>query len=179
MNRSARLLFGMWVLVLLGVVVWAGGRLGAAQSQITAADAARAAIERDVAHVQQLRAEVRGVSLGRRPDGDLITRVQRALSDAGLPVAACSGVQPRADQLRAGGGIRVQTVLMTLRGLAPAEFGAWLAAWRAGDQTWRLDDVQFSRASTVTAAVSPVAAGEGNRYDIALVLAAPFVEDEL
>jgi hypothetical protein len=171
-------LFLLWFVVGLSVVAWSGMRLGSAQSQITAADAARSAIERDVAKVQLLRAQVRGLSVGRRPDGDLIARVQRALSDAGLPVSACSSVQPRADQTRPGAGVRVQTVVMTLRALLPAEFGAWLAAWRAGDQTWRLDDVQLTRVSVPTAPGAAVARSEGNRYDVALVLAAPYVEED-
>ncbi len=167
----------LWFIVALGVVAWSGMRLGSARSQITAADDARAGIERDLLKVQALRAQVRGVSVGRRPDGDLIARVQRALSDAGLPVSACSGVQPRADQTRPGAGVRVQTVVMTLRGLLPAEFGAWLAAWRAGDQTWRLDDVQLTRV-VPTGAGGLVARSDGNRYDVALVLAAPYVEED-
>lgn len=171
-------IFLLWFVVVLGVITWSGLRLGSAQSQIAAADTARSAIERDLTMVQKLRAQVRGVSVGRRPDGDLITRVQRALSDAGIPVNACSGVQPRADQTRPGAGVRVQTVVMTLRNLLPSEFGAWLAAWRAGDQTWRLDDVQLTRVSVPTAASGVVARGDGNRYDVALVLAAPYVEED-
>lgn len=174
MTRGAIL---VWLAVAGVLGVYGGARLGSAQAQAGAADAARLAAEHDLVRVQQLRAEVRGVSIGRRPDGDLISRVQRALGDAGLPVSACSGVQPRADQSRPGAGIRVQTVVTTLRGLLPAEFGAWLAAWRAGDQAWRLDDVQFTRVAT-TPAVTTVARNDGNRYDVTLVLAAPYVEDD-
>lgn len=172
-----RIIVGVWFLLAIGVVLWSGVRLGTAHTQVASADTARLTVERDLAKVQQLRAQVRGVSVGRRPDGDLIARVQRALSDAGLPVTACSGIQPRADQSRPGAGVRVQTVVTTLRGLLPAEFGAWLAAWRAGDQTWRLDDLQFTRAGG-TSRPTPVAQGEGNRYDVTLVLAAPYVEED-
>lgn len=171
------LILTVWFLIGVAVITWGGLRLGSAQSQIRAADAARSAVERDLSKVHQLRAQVRGVSVGRRPDGDLIGRVQRALADAGLPVSACSGVQPRADQTRPGAGVRVQTVVMTLRGLLPAEFAAWLAAWRAGDQTWRLDDVQLTRVPVTTGPGASVARGDGNRYDVALVLAAPYVEE--
>lgn len=170
-------LFLLWFAVGLSVAVWSGMRLGSAQSQMANAESARAAIERDVTRIHLLRAQVSGLSVGRRPDGDLIARVQRALSDAGLPISACSGVQPRADQTRPGAGVRVQTVVMTLRGLLPSEFGAWLAAWRAGDQTWRLDDVQLTRVSGPTAPGTSVARSDGNRYDITLVLAAPYVEE--
>lgn len=172
------MLIAVWFIIGFAVVVWSGLRLGSAESQIRAADAARTALERDLTKVHQLRAQVRGVSVGRRPDGDLIGRVQRALSDAGLPVSACSGVQPRADQTRPGAGVRVQTVVMTLRGLLPAEFAAWLAAWRAGDQTWRLDDVQLTRVPVPTGPGGSVARSDGNRYDVALVLAAPYVEED-
>lgn len=172
------LIITAWFIIGVAVVSWSGLRLGSAESQIRAADAARTAVERDLSKVHRLRAQVRGVSVGRRPDGDLIGRVQRALSDAGLPVSACSGVQPRADQTGPGAGLRVQTVVMTLRGLLPAEFAAWLAAWRAGDQTWRLDDVQLTRVPVPTGPGASVARGDGNRYDVALVLAAPYVEED-
>lgn len=184
MNR----LLIVWFALFAVIAAWCGWRLGESASEVQRADREAAAVHRDVDRVVTLRQQVRGLAAGRRPDGDLIARVQRSLVAAALPASALSGVQPRADRQSQGSGLRVQTVQVTLRSLSPAELGAWLAAWRQGEQPWRLDEVQFARVQPGvigpgtpgipgTAAVSAIAPGSDNRYDITLALAAPYVED--
>ena len=181
----SRHLLLVWFALAAAIAAWCGWRLGGSVSEVQLADREAAAAHRDVDRVLALRQQVRGLAAGRRPDGDLIARVQRSLVAAALPASALSGVQPRADRQSQGSGLRVQTVQVTLRSLSPAELGAWLAAWRQGEQPWRLDEVQFARVqpgvigpgTPGTEAASAIAPSDDNRYDITLALAAPYVED--
>jgi hypothetical protein len=170
----------VWFVLATAAVGWCGWRLGAGAGDLQRAEREAEAARREVARVLALRHQVRGLAAARRPDGDLIARVQRALVAAALPAGALSGVQPRADRQSQGSGLRVQSVQVTLRALSPAELGSWLAAWRQGEQPWRLDEVQLAHAQPAggaTGVPGAVASGDDNRYDVTLALAAPYVED--
>lgn len=157
----------LWIAVGAAVLLWGWFRIDQATSRTTAAQAQFATLIKDLNRLEDLRGKVQAPVRGRRPQDDLVTLAQKALVAAGLPVTACSGVQPRADQ--SANGLRIQTVQLRLQGLRPGEFGAWLAAWSTPDQPWRLAEVQMVHAS---------AAGlDNNRYDLTLTLTAPYLED--
>lgn len=174
MSGDPRLPLRLVLSSLVAVMVvggWCWWRVEAAQAQADAAlDQARG-IARDVQRVQALRLQTQAVSDRRRPDADLVTRAQRALSQAGLPVTACSGVQPRTDQHRPGGGIRIQTVQLSLRALRPGDLGAWLTAWSAAEPAWTVSEIQLAHQPTTAPSL------DSNRFDVSVVLSAPYVED--
>jgi hypothetical protein len=170
-----------WTVAVLGIAAWCALRWGSAAERERVAQAACAAMGQDIQRLQALRAASPVSAHGRRPDADLVTRAQRALADAGLPIGACSGVQPRADQVSPGTAVRVQTVQLTLRGLSPAELGGWLAAWHAVTQPWLVSELQLVHVATAAAPAAAAAATnnpslDSNRFDISVVLAAPYLE---
>ena len=141
-----------------------------------AAGAARTAAQRllvDATRVRDLRQQARGLASARRPEADLVARVQRALTAGGIPVQAFSGVQPRADQPLAGLPVRIQSVAVTFQGLTPAELGAWLHAFTGGDAPWRISEVQLAHAQES----SQAAALDKNRYAATVLLVAPYLEE--
>jgi hypothetical protein len=168
-----------WLCILVLLAGWAWLRLGGAADQDQQATAHLTAMVHDLDRLRFLRAGEHALAHGKRPEADLITRAQRALADAGLPVSVCSGVQPRADQVTPAGGVHVQTVQLTLRGMHPQELGSWLAAWTSTEQPWRVSDLQLVHAGIQT----PGTAGndssglDSNRFDVSVVLSAPYVED--
>jgi hypothetical protein len=97
-------------------------------------------------------------------DGALLARIQQALGQVGLPPAACTGVMPRGDEVRPGGGERRHLVAVTLGGFSIADLGGWLAAFRSDGNPWRVEEVQCL-----------AGAGEGgldrNRYAVSILLA--------
>ncbi len=166
----------LWTCAFAIVLVWGWFRLDQAGSRVRAAQQQYAAIGQDLQRLGELRARIQSPVLGRRPQDDLVSRAQKALAAAGLPITSFSGVQPRADQI--SGSLRIQTVQLRLQGLRPAEFGAWLAAWTAPDQPWRLSELQMVHAMAPPAALNPSpAALDSNRFDLMLVLTAPYLED--
>jgi len=163
----------LWACAFLAVLTWGWFRLDQANSRIRAAQAQFAAVNKDVQRLGELRGRVQAPVRGRRPQDDLVTLAQNALAAAGLPISLFSGVQPRADQTVSG--LRIQTVQLRLQGLRPAEFGSWLAAWSTPDQPWRLSELQMVHTTAPTTANS--AALDTNRFDLTLVLTAPYLED--
>lgn len=166
----------LWACAAALVLAWCWFRLDQAAGRARAIQDQLTSLNQDVQQLADLRARVQAPVRGRRPQDDLVTTAQRALSAAGLPIAAFSGIQPRADQT--GGGMRIQTVQLRLQGLRPAEFGAWLAAWNATDQPWRLSELQMAHAAPPPAAAGPtLLALDRNRFDLTLILTAPYLED--
>lgn len=168
--RGAALLALLVVAVVVAAALVAVLRLRAADERHALALRRRADVQASLARLAELQATV-SASPERRPDADLVTRVQQTLLAAGLPIAAFSGVQPQGDQA-AGAGVRVQAVLLRLVQLRPAELGAWASAWQQAGGSWRIAELQLSH----TPAAAPGAADD-NRYDAAILLAAPYAAE--
>jgi len=161
----------LWACACAAVLLWGWVRLDQAGARVQAAQQQFTSVNQELQRLLDLRARIQAPVRGRRPQDDLVSRVQQALTAAGLPVTACSGVQPRADQ--SANGMRIQTVQLRLQGLRPAEFGAWLAAWKAADQPWRLSEMQMVHSTAAGAAGTPL---DNNRFDLTLVLTVPYLE---
>ena len=129
---------------LLAVVLWGGLRLGSAQAALTAAGARAGAADRDLDRLARLRAHEAHVVSRSVPDGDLVSRIQQALVAAGLPTTAFSGIQPLGDQLDPVSHVQQRSLQLRLNSLAPAELGAWLAAWLTPDQPWRVQGLALA-----------------------------------
>lgn len=166
----------LWACACVAVLVWGWLRLDQAAGRLHQAEARFAALNQDLQRLTDLRGRIQAPVRGRRPQDDRVTRAQQALVAGGLPITAFSGVQPRADQT--DNGLRIQTVQLRLQGLRPGDFAAWLAAWSTPDQPWRLSELQMVHAA---ASADPGAAGrmplDSNRYDLTLILTAPYLED--
>ncbi|MBA2482358.1 MAG: hypothetical protein H0V44_16980 [Planctomycetes bacterium] len=179
-GRRGWYLLALAAITLVIVAAWCAGTRSRAHADLAAALDRHRQVERDVATITTLGSSSSsagagaGLSVGPRPDADLVARTQQALAEAGLPIGACSGVQPRADQVRQQ-GLSVQTVLVSLQNLRPAEFGSWLAAWNAHQPPWRITELQLVHAPQRDGATSDL---DPNRFDYTLALAAPYLEKQ-
>ena len=92
---------------------------------------------------------------------------------AGLPITACGAVQSRGDQPVANSKAQVQTMVVNLNALTPAETGAFLAALRASEPAWRVSELQL--------ASFPGQAGslDTNRYAVTVALQVTFLEEPM
>jgi hypothetical protein len=165
-----------WAAIAVMMVCVCWWRLRVAHDQVDAAMLQAGSIARDIQRVESLRGQGRTLSGGRRPDADLVTRAQRALAAVGLPINVCSGVQPRAQQTVSGSGVQVQTVQLSLRGLSPGDLGAWLNAWNTANQPWQIGELQLTH-QIQPAAGSRTADLDSNRFDVSVVVSAPYLED--
>jgi len=175
--QSQNRAISLWIIVALLVGLWGWIQLGSAESVDAVATAHMDTVLHQVQRLQTLRARTQLVGHGRRPDGDLITRVQKALAQAGLPLSACSGVQPHANQVVGSTGMRVQTVQVTLHSLRPDELGNWMSAWSARDQPWSISQLQLAHAPGAPTAGAGSTSLDSNRFDVSILLSAPYVEE--
>ncbi|MEK7415629.1 MAG: hypothetical protein AAB263_20175 [Planctomycetota bacterium] len=166
----------LWVYAFVAVLAWGWFRLDQASGKVRAAQEQLTTVNHELQRLGELRSHVQSPVRGRRPQDDLVTLAQKALIAAGLPITSFSGVQPRADQTT--NGLHIQTVQLRLQGLRPADFGAWLAAWSTPEQSWRLSELQMVHATTPPATGNTGGmALDNNRFDLTLVLTAPYLED--
>lgn len=167
----------LWGVIILLVGAWSAWRAQRTALAVQEAETGAACVAQDLQRLASLRSLAQGVAAGRRPDADVISRIQKALVEAGLPIEAASGIQPRIDQV-AGSGMRLQVLQLKLQGLDPAGLGAWLAAWQRGDQSWQVTEIQMVHAvSTGSEADRSRGAVEANRFDIHVTLAVPYWEE--
>ena len=129
---------------LLAVLLWGGLRLGSAQAALSAAGARALGADRDLDRLARLRAHEAHIVSRSVPDTDLVSRIQQALVAAGLPTTAFSGIQPLGDQLDPVSHVQQRSLQLRLNSLAPAELGAWLAAWLTPDQPWRVQGLALA-----------------------------------
>ncbi|MBA3684863.1 MAG: hypothetical protein H0W72_06440, partial [Planctomycetes bacterium] len=71
----------------------------------------------------------------------------------------------------------LQSVLVTLAQLSPADLGAWLTAFRAAGNPWRIAELQCAHHAAAPGAQPAGAALDSNRYTVSVLLHAPYLED--
>ena len=141
---GTRLIIVAVALGMLAVGLWGGLRLGSAQAVLAAASARSREADVDLARLALLRAHEAHIVSRNVPDTDLVSRIQQALIAAGLPTTAFSGIQPLGAQLDPVSHVQQRSLQLRLNSLAPAELGAWLAAWLTPDQPWRVQGLALA-----------------------------------
>lgn len=137
---------GIWLLSalsLLLVVAWWTVRLAPARSAAFDAITREHQVVKDLARLANLRNNASQVAAQRLPEHDLVTRMQRALTLAGLPDSAFLGVQPLGEQVEPASRLRVSRVQVRLGGLSAPQIGAWVAAWAVPDQPWTIEGIEL------------------------------------
>ena len=149
---------------------------GAAEER-SRAESRLAATVSMVREKERLEGERERVSASRRPEQDVIARVNSVLVGIGLDPSAFRGQQPEADARLPGaaGGeglaYRRQSVRLSLAGLSPARLGRFLEAWRRDHPMWTPVRIDLQRRQGDGA--SEDAPG---RYDATVVVAAIYIE---
>ena len=154
-------------LLILGVLGW---RWIMAEAAVQVALRQRQTVAADAQRIMELRGRQTIAADQRRPEVELIAFAQQALTVSGLPVHSFRGISPRADDRQTGSLIAWQVVQIQLVELTIPDFGAWLHAWNGRQGAWRIRELQLTHGSAGTPLDSPA------RYDITLVVAAPFFD---
>jgi len=176
--------------ILLGVVVAAAAlaivmNVGAHRAAAARRDGAERRLAVTVAAVREL-AELRSreetVAAGRRPERDIIARVNATLDAAGLDRALFRNQIPEADAAVPGpaGAVprRRQAVRLAIGPVTAAQLGAFLAEWRSAHPAWTPIAVDLTHRGDATARAGRVGAAhrDGGVYDATVVIAAIYAE---
>ncbi|HZW07340.1 MAG TPA: hypothetical protein VFF65_09465 [Phycisphaerales bacterium] len=165
-----------WLVVLLaaaaaGVVAWRGLVWRAAAAEFDSAYADHGAVREKAARAAALRAQPPVSGYGSRPADDVIQLANRVLEAANLPVARLRGVQSEGD--RAAGddrdGRRIAAVRLSLEPLTVQELGAFLAAWRGGQQVWSVARIEMNAPTSGNRAAG--------QYRATVTVSASYIDD--
>ena len=144
-------------------------RRSAAQRELQAAEMNTNRINADLARISELRAMRQTAAEAKRPDQDVIARVNTALAQAGIAPSSLGGLQPELDAALPGGLHRRQSVRISLSQLTMQQLGSFLHHWSIAQPLWvpeRIDLVHSREAA------------EQDAYACTIVLSAVYVSRE-
>ncbi|MHC4414368.1 MAG: hypothetical protein ACYS0G_03695 [Planctomycetota bacterium] len=150
MRLRAPILLALLAVLLILSVVLAARRQANAHTQLRSTQASLARVAEDARRVVELRQEQRYVADRKRPEQDVIARVNATLAEAGIPLDRFSGQRPASDSALPstgpGGGplYRRQTVQISLRELTVPDLGAFLGAWSASQDLWTPTQIELT-----------------------------------
>ncbi len=166
MKRLGAILLGAATLAAVASVLWSAGRLSRARAHDRSAVSSLERVAHDAGRVLALRASRQTVAEQKRPEQDVIARVNAVLSEAGLAERHFGGLRPESDSAVPGSAHRRQTLRITLRQLGLAELGAFLERWAASQELWTPTRLELSRAQTQA---------DPGRYDVSILIAATYI----
>ncbi len=155
-------------------------RLGGARTELAAARLSLERVAGTSQRIAELGARQQRIADRKRPEQDVIARVNAVLTEAGIPLGRFGGLRPESDAAlvvgsRASPGIgqgavayRRQSVRITLNRLAIPELGAFVSEWAASRQPWTPTQIELSH---VRGTANP------GRYNASLVITATYVAE--
>lgn len=159
MNRRAFILaLAAIASVAICIVMLGWQRLSHAADLRRQADAQWRSLQQRLLERERLRADLGFGQMQRRDQEDVVQRVRSSLQDLGISAARLQGVRPREERVVQDGAALRQSVLIELRGLSPADIGAWLQHWCTAENPWRLTGMRWRHSS----------GAQGNVYDCSI-----------
>ncbi len=161
-NRSV-MIAGVWIAALCIPIVVSASRLSDARMQH---DAALTAQQRAIDEAQQiirLQSKQQRIAEHKRPEQDVIARVNATLAEAGIPPERFGGLRPESDAALPDSTYRRQSVRISLDELSIAQLGAFLGQWSQSQHLWtptrlelshtrnRIDDDRYNVVILITA----------------------------
>ena len=126
--------------------------------------------------IERLRSLQERVAERKRPEQDVIARINTVLDEAGLPARHFSSVRPESDSAMpgqgtegTGGTYRRQTLRVSLQDLTVRELGAFLSHWQSAQPLWTPSRIEINHARANRA--------ETDRYDAVILITATYVAE--
>ena len=145
-------------------------RLGGVWIHLQAARVSLMSTESDAQRILELRAKQQRIAEHKRPQQDVIARVNTVLAEAGISLDRFGGLLPESDSALPGAGTyRRQSVRMTLNGLTIPKLGAFLAQWADSQHLWTPTRIELTRARNHN---------DPARYDVNIVIGATYIGEQ-
>ncbi len=151
--------------------VASASRVARYQSQLQTARLSLSKSADDARRILELRATRKRIAEQKRPEQDVIARVNATLAEAGIPLERFGGLRPESDSALPGdrqgpAAYRRQTVRITLNQLSVPQLGAFLSTWIAAQNLWIPTRIDLSH---VRETVDPA------RYDTTILISATYI----
>ncbi len=172
-TRLRAAILGVWVVALGLPLAISANRVAGARSELTAARSSLVRIADSAQHIVDLRGEQERIAEHKRPEQDVIARVNTTLAETGIPPEHFGGLRPESDAALAGSGhtpiaYRRQSVRVSLNDLSIAQLGAFLSQWSATQQLWTPTRIELTHARSRQSS---------DRYDATILITATYLAD--
>lgn len=160
-------------------IVFCGHRLSTAHDRLERASLALIALESDAAELARLRSRTERIAWRKRPEQDVLARVNATLAEAGLSPSHLSDLREESDSTigapsREGAATpnwRRQSIRLTLADTTTAELGAFLQRWLETQPLWTPSRIELAKSQSP----ANTTGGAHDRFVITLTLTATYV----
>ena len=167
MNRAATA-SAIWLAALCVPIVVSASRLSDARTQHDTALTAQQRVINEAQQIIRLRSKQQRIAEHKRPEQDVIARVNTTLAEAGIPPERFGGLRPDSDAALPNTAYRRQSVRITLDELSIIELGAFLDQWSQSQQLWTPTRIELTHARSRPGS-------DRYRYDAAILITATYL----
>ncbi len=166
MMTRAAMIAGVWLGALCVPVVISAGRLGDARMRHDAALTAQQRIINEAQQIIRLRSKQQRIAEHKRPEQDVIARVNATLAEAGIPPERFGGLRPESDAALSDSAYRRQSVRISLDELSIVQLGTFLGQWSRIQQLWTPTRLELSHARSKI---------DDDRYNVVILITATYL----
>ena len=166
MMTRAAMIAGLWLGALCVPIVISASRLGDARMRHDAVLSAQQRIIDEAQQIIQLQSKQQRIAEHKRPEQDVIARVNTTLAEAGIPPERFGGLRPESDAALPDSAYRRQSVRISLDELSIAELGAFLGQWSRTQRLWTPSRLELSHARNNI---------DDDRYDVVILITATYL----
>ena len=156
----------IWLAALCVPIVISASRLSDATMQLDAALTAQQRVINEAQQIIRLRTKQQRIAEHKRPEQDVIARVNTTLAEAGIPPERFGELRPESDAALPNTAYRRQSVRITLDELSIIELGAFLNQWSQSQQLWTPTRLELSHARSKI---------DEDRYNIVILITATYL----
>lgn len=165
MSRSA-MIAGVWIGALCVPIVISANRLSNTRIQHDAALTTQQRIIDESQKIIQLRSKQQRIAEHKRPEQDVIARVNTTLAEAGIPSECFGGLRPESDGALPDSVYRRQSVRISLNELSIAQLGAFLGQWSQSQTLWTPTRLEISHTRNKI---------DDDRYNVVILITATYL----
>lgn len=166
MKIKAIIIFSLWLGLFSSFAAVSGNRLANARDQQISAQITLANLTSNAQSIIDLRSKQQIISISKRPDQDVIAKVNATLSDVGIPSSHFDSLRPESDGALPDSKYRRQSVRINLNELTVAELGAFLNLWSLTQKLWTPTRIELLHCRNKSNA---------NRYNITILVTATYL----
>lgn len=166
MRMKPLIKFSLWLGLLSSFAAVSGNRLANARDQQISAQITLANHIKDAKSINDLRSKQQVVSERKRPEQDVIAKVNATLADVGIPSVHFDSLRPESDGVLPDSKYRRQSVRINLNELTVAELGAFLNQWSITQKLWTPARIELLHSRNKSNA---------DRYNITILITATYL----
>ena len=166
MTTKTIIIFSLWLGLLSIFTVVSGNRLAITRNQKISAQTTLANLANDARNIIDLRSKQQVVSERKRPEQDVIAKVNATLADVGIPNNHFDSLRPESDGALPDSKYRRQSVRIKLNEITLAELGAFLNQWSLTQKLWTPTRIELLHARNKSNA---------DRYNITILITATYL----